>query len=68
MYNLRRSGALLALAGLLLVAIALQYEPISGMPITSGPGYDDVAVLLAVDGRLSVVFESARGDGTMTST
>jgi hypothetical protein len=61
MHDLKRVGALLAMAGLLLAAIALQYEPISGTPITSGPGYDDGAVLLSVDGRLLVVFERREG-------
>lgn len=61
MHYLERVGALVALAGLLWVVIALQYEPIEGTPIVSGPGYDDGAVLLSVDDRLFVVFERDEG-------
>ncbi len=57
MHDLKRVGALVALAGLLLSIIALQYEPVSGMAITSGEPYDDGAVLLSVNGHLLVVFE-----------
>ncbi|MFQ5595956.1 MAG: sialidase family protein [Anaerolineae bacterium] len=61
MYDLRRLGALATLAGLLFLVIALQYEPIAGTSIVSGSGYDDGAVLLAVDGRLLVVLERFEG-------
>lgn len=57
MYDLKRIGALMTLAGLLLVVIALQYEPVPGTAITSGPGYDDGAILLSADGRLLLVFQ-----------
>ncbi|MBS1251436.1 MAG: hypothetical protein MAG451_00469 [Anaerolineales bacterium] len=53
--------SLAALAGLLLIAMALQYEPVPGAPIASGPGYDDRGVLLSAAGRLLVVFQRLEG-------
>ncbi|MFQ5344099.1 MAG: sialidase family protein, partial [Anaerolineae bacterium] len=54
-------SVLVGLAGLLFLAVALQFEPIDGTPIVSGPEYDDAAVLLALDGRLLVMFERDQG-------
>jgi hypothetical protein len=57
MHRPMRLASLVVLASLLVLITALQYEPVEGTPITSGPAYDDAAVLAVSDQRLIVIFE-----------
>lgn len=57
MHRSKRLASLVALASLLLLITALQYEPVDGTPVTSGPADDNAAVLTAIDGRLLLIFE-----------
>lgn len=57
MHRSKQLAGLVALASLLLLITALQYEPVDGIPVTSGPAYDDLAILTTTEERLIVIFE-----------